>query len=102
MSNICQSACSVRDGGRAVALGANLADEDETQALLPAAEAALGPVDCLINNAAVFERCWGWQPVCQLLRPIRALLNSRGPRVTSDGATCAKINNVPLNCWFLV
>ena len=45
-----------RAGGRAVALGANLADEDEAQALLPAAEAALGPVDCLINNAAVFER----------------------------------------------
>ncbi len=45
-----------RLGGRAVALGADLAREDQVRALLPAAEAALGPVDCLINNAAVFER----------------------------------------------
>jgi NAD(P)-dependent dehydrogenase (short-subunit alcohol dehydrogenase family) len=43
-------------GGRAVALGADLTREDDVQGLLPAAEAALGPVDCLINNAAAFER----------------------------------------------
>ncbi len=46
----------VRGGGRAVALRADLARETEVEALLPEAEAALGPVDCLINNAAVFER----------------------------------------------
>jgi NAD(P)-dependent dehydrogenase (short-subunit alcohol dehydrogenase family) len=46
----------VRGGGRGVALRADLAREDEVRALLPAAEAALGPVDCLINNAATFER----------------------------------------------
>ena len=45
-----------RSGGRAVALGADLAREEEAQALLPAAETALGPVDCLINNAAAFDR----------------------------------------------
>ena len=45
-----------RGGGRAVALGADLAREEEVQALLPAAEAALGPVDCLVNNAAAFDR----------------------------------------------
>ena len=45
-----------RAGGRAVALGANFAREEEVRALLPAVEAALGPVDCLINNAAAFER----------------------------------------------
>ncbi len=45
-----------RAGGRAVALGADLAREEEVRALLPAVEAALGPVDCLINNAAAFER----------------------------------------------
>jgi NAD(P)-dependent dehydrogenase (short-subunit alcohol dehydrogenase family) len=42
-------------GGRAVALGADLAHEAETAALLPAASAALGPIGCLVNNAAVFE-----------------------------------------------
>jgi len=44
-----------RAGGRAAALSADLADEAATMALLPRAEAALGPIGCLVNNAAVFE-----------------------------------------------
>ncbi len=43
-------------GRRAEALEADLRDEDETQALVPAATDALGPIDCLINNASTFER----------------------------------------------
>ncbi len=43
-------------GGRAVALAADLADEGEAMALVPAAMRALGPLGCLVNNAAVFER----------------------------------------------
>ncbi|MFQ5985358.1 MAG: SDR family oxidoreductase [Alphaproteobacteria bacterium] len=43
-------------GGRAVALAADLADEAEAQELVPRAGAALGPVTCLVNNAAAFER----------------------------------------------
>ncbi|MFW8595557.1 SDR family oxidoreductase [Cribrihabitans neustonicus] len=44
-------------GRRAVALQADLADEDATQGLLPGAAAALeGPITCLVNNASVFER----------------------------------------------
>jgi NAD(P)-dependent dehydrogenase (short-subunit alcohol dehydrogenase family) len=43
-------------GRRAVALVADLAREAETAALLPAAEKALGPITCLVNNASVFER----------------------------------------------
>jgi len=46
----------LRGGGRAVALGADLAQETETAALVPAAAATLGPLGCLVNNAAVFER----------------------------------------------
>ena len=42
-------------GGRAVALSADLSDEDETAALIPAAADALGPLTCLINNASLFE-----------------------------------------------
>ena len=43
-------------GRRAVALHADLLDEDQTQALFPAAVAALGgPVTVLVNNASVFE-----------------------------------------------
>jgi NAD(P)-dependent dehydrogenase (short-subunit alcohol dehydrogenase family) len=43
-----------RQGGAAVALAADLADEEAAAALLPRAERALGPIGCLINNAAVF------------------------------------------------
>ncbi|MHA1113642.1 MAG: SDR family oxidoreductase [Alphaproteobacteria bacterium] len=43
-------------GGRAQALAADLTVEAETVTLVPAAEAALGPLTCLINNASLFER----------------------------------------------
>jgi NAD(P)-dependent dehydrogenase (short-subunit alcohol dehydrogenase family) len=43
------------NGGAALALGADLADEDAVCALLPQAERALGPVGCLVNSAAVFD-----------------------------------------------
>jgi NAD(P)-dependent dehydrogenase (short-subunit alcohol dehydrogenase family) len=42
------------NGGAAVALSADLADETALGTLLPHAERALGPIGCLINNAAVF------------------------------------------------
>jgi NAD(P)-dependent dehydrogenase (short-subunit alcohol dehydrogenase family) len=41
--------------GQAVALAADLADEVAARTLLRQAEAALGPIGCLVNNAAVFE-----------------------------------------------
>ena len=37
-----------------MACTADLADESPVGALLPSAEAALGPIGCLVNNAAVF------------------------------------------------
>lgn len=43
-------------GGQAVALGADLAVEAESAALVDRAVAALGPLGCLVNNASVFER----------------------------------------------
>ena len=43
-------------GGRGVALAADLAREAEVAALVPQAVAALGPLGCLVNNAALFER----------------------------------------------
>ncbi|MEE8515624.1 MAG: SDR family oxidoreductase [Alphaproteobacteria bacterium] len=42
-------------GGRAVAVAADLTDEDQTAALLPDAGKVLGPINCLVNNASVFE-----------------------------------------------
>ena len=44
-----------RAGGKAVALAANLAEEEAVAELLPRAVAALGPVGCLVNNASIFE-----------------------------------------------
>jgi NAD(P)-dependent dehydrogenase (short-subunit alcohol dehydrogenase family) len=41
-------------GATALALGADLADEDAVRTLLPRAEHAFGPVGCLVNSAAVF------------------------------------------------
>lgn len=50
------AAAILAKGRRAVALGADLAREAETLALLGVATGALGPVTCLVNNASVFER----------------------------------------------
>jgi NAD(P)-dependent dehydrogenase (short-subunit alcohol dehydrogenase family) len=43
-------------GGRAVALGADLAREAEVEGLVPRAAEALGPLGVLVNNASVFEQ----------------------------------------------
>lgn len=45
-----------RLGRRAATLRADLAREAEVEGLLPAAQAALGPVGVLVNNASTFER----------------------------------------------
>jgi len=42
-------------GRRAVALQCDLADEAAVRELLPRAMAALGPVQCIVNNASLFE-----------------------------------------------
>ena len=45
-----------RLGRRGVPLKADLGDEAQTTALLPAAAAALGPIGVLVNNASRFDR----------------------------------------------
>ena len=51
------AAAAIRATGAAAAtLRADLSDEAAVQALLPRAEAALGPVGVLVNNASLFER----------------------------------------------
>lgn len=51
------TAASIRARGRRVAvLTADLAREEQTAPLLPAAQQALGPVGVLVNNASLFER----------------------------------------------
>lgn len=43
-----------RNGGTALPLGADLAEEEDVATLLPRTERELGPIGCLVNNAAVF------------------------------------------------
>jgi NAD(P)-dependent dehydrogenase (short-subunit alcohol dehydrogenase family) len=45
----------VARGGRAVVLAADLADVSAVDALVPAANDALGPLGVLVNNASEFE-----------------------------------------------
>ncbi len=42
-------------GGRAIALGAELSAQADVEALVPRAAEQLGPLDCLINSAALFD-----------------------------------------------
>lgn len=52
-----ETAAAIRAlGRRAVTLRAELAQEAEAAALMPAAAAALGPIGVLVNNASRFER----------------------------------------------
>lgn len=46
----------VRGGGRAAAVQANLAREDDVDDLVPEAVERVGPLSLLVNNASVFER----------------------------------------------
>ena len=43
------------EGGRAVAVQAELADEEQVKRLIPTATKALGPLTVLVNNASLFE-----------------------------------------------
>lgn len=45
----------VAAGGRAAAIGADLTDANAAGGLVAAAQAALGPVSLLVNNASIFE-----------------------------------------------
>ena len=47
-------------GGRAAAIGADLADEDAVATLIARAAEAVGPITTLINNASLFEQDDVW------------------------------------------
>ena len=48
-------------GRRALTLEADVADIEQSQAMVAAAEQALGPIDVLINNAGVSRASRSWR-----------------------------------------
>ncbi|MGH7040505.1 MAG: SDR family oxidoreductase [Acetobacteraceae bacterium] len=97
-----------RVGRRAVVLRADLAREADTERLLPAASAALGPIGVLINNASAFERDT-WDSVTRASWDAHLEPNLRAPFVlmqhfaralpaTAEGAV---INMLDQRVWSL-
>jgi len=95
-------------GRRAVALKADLSAEAETEALMPAATAALGPVTCLINNASTFEsdtvatstrETWDTHMEVNLRAPF--LLSQAFQAQLPPGAEGAIINIIDQRVWNL-
>jgi NAD(P)-dependent dehydrogenase (short-subunit alcohol dehydrogenase family) len=80
-----ETAAAIRALGRhAVALRADLGVEAEVQALLPAAEAALGgPLGVLVNNASTFERD-EWQDATRASWDAHLEPNLRAPFVLTQ------------------
>lgn len=70
-------------GMKAAVLVADLACEEEAAALLPRAEAELGPIGVLVNNASVFERD-EWHDVTRASWERHLGVNLRAPFVLSQ------------------
>ena len=78
------AAAAIRSlGRRAAILPADLAREAETTGLFPAAQAALGPIGVLVNNASAFERD-EWQDVTRESWDHHMEPNLRAPFVLSQ------------------
>ena len=95
-------------GVRACVLVADLSDEAEVAALLPAAVAALGPVGVLVNNASVFERD-EWHDATRVSWDAHMEPNLRAPfaltqafaRALPDAAEGCVVNLLDQRVWSL-
>lgn len=102
-------AAQIRAGGaRAVTIMADLADAGEAETVLPKAEAALGVIGCLINNASIFERdeadtataqSWERHQAVNLRAPF--FLTQAFARQLPAGARGAVINIIDQRIWNL-
>ena len=98
----------IAQGGRAQAFHANLENEDQTQALVPAVVDALGPIGVLINNASRFERDealtadrahWDLHMEANLRAPF--VLSQHMARVLPETAQGVIINMLDQRVWNL-
>ncbi len=95
-------------GRRAVTIQADLSDEAAVEALLPQAEAALGPIGVLVNNASAFERD-EWHDATRASWDAHVEPNLRAPFVLMqrfaarlpEGAEGAVINMLDQRVWSL-
>ncbi|HYF09981.1 MAG TPA: SDR family oxidoreductase [Acetobacteraceae bacterium] len=95
-------------GRRAAVLLADLAKEAEAAALLPAAQAALGPIGVLVNNASSFERD-DWHDATRASWDAHIEPNLRAPFLLSqafakalpDGAEGCIVNMLDQRVWSL-
>jgi len=97
-----------RDGGRAAIVTADLADAGALATILPQAEAALGPVTLLVNNASVyledaaggldFER-WRTQLDTNLRAPV--FLAEAFARALPEGSEGNIVNMIDQRVWNL-
>lgn len=95
-------------GRRSTVLCADLSGEDETAALVPRAQAELGPIGVLINNASAFERD-EWHDATQATWDAHMAPNLRAPfvltqqfaRALPSGAEGLIINMVDQRVWSL-
>jgi NAD(P)-dependent dehydrogenase (short-subunit alcohol dehydrogenase family) len=75
------TAAEIRERGvKAIILVADLARESDVETLIPAAEAALGPLGVLVNNASLFERD-SWDDVSRASWDAHMEPNLRAPFV---------------------
>ncbi len=93
-------------GGKAVAVGADLGDEAAVGAVVPAAVHALGPLGLLVNNASVFERdsardgtraSWDLHMEANLRAP--ALLSMDFVRYLPDTCRGSIVNIIDQRVW---
>ncbi|KIL97188.1 FolM Alternative dihydrofolate reductase 1 [Paramagnetospirillum magnetotacticum MS-1] len=95
-------------GGRAVAVAADLACEEQVAALVAASEAAVGPLGLLVNNASVFERddalgatraSWDLHMEVNLRAPF--VLTQEFAKGLPDGAEGLVVNLLDQRVWSL-
>ncbi|MFQ5535377.1 MAG: SDR family oxidoreductase [Sphingomonadales bacterium] len=96
-------------GGRAMAIQADLADEDEAGSLISRIGQTLGTVTCLINNASEFEKdtietvtreSWDRHIAINLRAPL-VLTQAFAAALDSAGATGNVINMLDQRIWKL-